>query len=188
MCSRGTTPRRYQMCRRQNQRATYETRKEGLKVMLTWPIYSIDPARLVPTPQTSYNYCGLADTQQLLIPRSLSSSAAEMHAACSRSPHNGLHSQSTLHINGLSALFIQLDQVNLKWHNFSELGRTNYTIWVIETVKTFDNQSKYINGVTGYTSVWADQCMVWWVGPGQLWSDRSRHMTGSKGHGFISTI
>ena len=42
----GTTLRRYQACRRQNQRATEKTRK----VMLTWQsIYTLDPARLVPT-------------------------------------------------------------------------------------------------------------------------------------------
>jgi len=48
MCYWGTTPRRYQTCRRQTLRSTNETRKEGLKCYADMTIYTTNPAKLVP--------------------------------------------------------------------------------------------------------------------------------------------
>ena len=39
-------PKKIQTCRRQNQRATNETRKKGLKIYADMTIHAIDPARL----------------------------------------------------------------------------------------------------------------------------------------------
>jgi len=40
----GTTPRRYQTCRRPTQRATNATRKEGTKSYADMTVYTIEPA------------------------------------------------------------------------------------------------------------------------------------------------
>ena len=45
---RGTILRRYQICRRQTQRATNKTRKKALRSYADMTIYAIGPARLVP--------------------------------------------------------------------------------------------------------------------------------------------
>jgi len=76
MHQQGTTLRRYQTCRRQTQRATNKTRKEGLKSYADMTIYAVDLSRLVPKmchhKLRSYNYISdLTNTQQCLIHHSL---------------------------------------------------------------------------------------------------------------------
>jgi len=85
-------PKKIQTCRRQNQRATNKPREEGLKSYVDMTIYARPSQTNNVPPQTFHN---LTTTQQLIL-----SLVAKMHAVCSCSPNNVLHSPSTYFLEG----------------------------------------------------------------------------------------
>jgi len=102
---------------RQSQRVTNKIRKEGLKIYADMTIYAIDPARLVPK-MCHHNLPTIILTS-LTLWYIILSSVAKMYAACSRSPHNVLHSLTCNTPLGLENI---TKEVTYYWFGIAVIG------------------------------------------------------------------
>ena len=123
MCYQGKpTMRRYQTCRRQTQRATNETGKDGLSYG-NRTIY--DLPRLVPSyhkfPTT------ILTSQHSVTFDFILSLVNKMHAACSSSPHNVLHSPSTRNMVCMYGSWRMVHKSSYSRHKRNK--RVNYKDW-----------------------------------------------------------